>query len=106
MKRIAFSFMTLMAFGMATTAYINQSQGYEEEDEYLVYEDEEYDTDDEYYLVRGYDEEDEYLASCAGGKCPREMIERLRREKQEERARKNGVKAVQERNPNGKSVLA
>jgi len=34
-----------------------------------------------------WEEEDEYLASCAGGRCPREMVERLRKEKQQERAR-------------------
>lgn len=80
MKKLAFSFLMLAAFSC-------YSADYEEEDEYLVYKDEEYDTDDDYYLTKGYEEEDEYLASCAGGKCPREMVERLRREKQEQRAR-------------------
>ncbi len=68
----------------------------DEDDEYLASS--EKDEDDE-YLASGDKEEDDILAcyleeeqeelfaSCADGKCPREMIERLRREKQEQRAR-------------------
>jgi hypothetical protein len=67
---------------------------YDEEDEeenILAYDDED---EDEEYLAsdeREDEEQTELLASCAGGKCPRQMVERLRREKQEERARKNGL---------------
>ena len=89
MKKLAISFLTLCVLGVSGTAYVDQE--WPEEDDYLTFEyDGEYDTDDDYCFYQ-YEEEDEYLVSCEGGKCPREMVERLRREKREERARKNGT---------------
>jgi len=83
MKKIFICFMTLFALGVV--GFI--SYDYPEEDEYLTLDyNEEYDTDDDYSYCQ-YEEEDEYLVQCEGGKCPREMVERLRREKRAERAR-------------------
>lgn len=100
MKKRFFSFLILSSFILGGSV---NAENKEEGTLLSYFEEEEYDTDDEYYfLVNNYerDEDEEYLAynededeyctlaSCAGGKCPREMVERLRKEKQEMRAKR------------------
>lgn len=84
MKKLTLSCLAILSLAVIGGAYHNDI----EEDEYLVeeYGDEEFDTDDDYCSYT--EETDDYLVQCVeGGKCPREMVERLRREKQKERAR-------------------
>jgi len=84
MNKWTVSCLTLLSLAVLGGAYTYDT----EEVEYLTqeYDEEEFDTDDDYCSYT--EEEDDYLVQCVeSGKCPREMVERLRREKRKERAR-------------------